>query len=321
VTTTALNTRVDPVSLRLFVAVCDLGTIAAAAERENIVASAISKRIAEMEHWVGTPLLHRGQRGVQPTAAGTALLRHARQILRGMRDLQAELAGYSDGMRGHVSLLVNMSSMAEFVPDEVQSFSRCYPEIAISLEERRSAAVVRGVMEGAADIGISRAFVETEGLQTFPYHYDHFAVAMDPTHPLANHTALWFSQTLRYDRIGLNCEPQQGASMQALLQKTALSLGADHVCRIQVASYYAALRLLRGSQAVAILPIEAARHHASELGLKVVPLSDDWAQQQFVICVHSADTLSMPARKLLAHLLERGPVAHADARQLCRLEK
>lgn len=318
-TTTALNTRVDPVSLRLFVAVCDLGTIAAAAERENIVASAISKRIAEMEHWVGTPLLHRGQRGVQPTAAGTALLRHARQILRGMRELQAELAGYSDGMRGHVRLLVNMSAMAEFVPDEVQSFSRRYPEIDISLEERRSAAVVRAIREGSADIGISRAFVDAEGLQTFPYHYDHFAVAMDPLHPLAAYAELWFAQTLPYNRIGLNCEPHNGASMQDLLQRVAQSLGSDHVCRIQVASYYAALRLLRGSMAIGILPIEAARHHASELGLIVLPLSDDWAQQQFRICVHSAETLSMASRKLLSHLLDRGPVTKVPA-QLCPLE-
>lgn len=319
--TTGLNGRVDPVSLRLFVTVCDQGTIAAAAERECITASAISKRVAEMEYWVGTPLLHRGQRGVQPTAAGIALLRHARQILRSMRELQAELSDYSDGLRGHVRLLVNMSSMAEFVPEEIQAFAKANPDIAISLEERRSADVVRGIEDGAADIGISRAFMETQGLETFPYRYDHFAVAMDPGHPLAQFPELWFEQTLQYDRIGLTSDPQQGDSMQVLMQKKAAAQGCDPSCRIQVASYYAALRLLRGSHAVSILPIEAARNHARELGVHLVPLSDAWAQQQFVICVRSAETLSLPARKLLAHLLERTSNSPAERQVSCLLEK
>ena len=47
----------DPVTLRLFVAVCEEGSIARAAEREAIVPSAISKRIAAIEHAVGVSLL------------------------------------------------------------------------------------------------------------------------------------------------------------------------------------------------------------------------------------------------------------------------
>lgn len=318
---TGLNGRVDPVSLRLFVTVCDLGTIAAAAERECITASAISKRVAEMEYWVGTPLLHRGQRGVQPTAAGIALLRHARQILRSMRELQAELSDYSDGLRGHVRLLVNMSSMAEFVPEEIQAFVQTNPEIAISLEERRSADVVRGIEDGAADIGISRAFLDLQGLESFPYRQDHFAVAMDPGHPLARLPALCFEQTLAYDRIGLTSDAQQGDSMQALMQKKAAAMGCDPTYRIQVASYYAALRLLRGSRAVSILPIEAASNHSRDLGVRLIPLSDDWAQQQFVICVRSAETLSLPARKLLTHLLDRTSATQTEQQVNCLLEK
>lgn len=318
---TGLNGRVDPVSLRLFVSVCDQGTIAAAAEHECIAASAISKRVAEMEYWVGTPLLHRGQRGVQPTAAGLALLRHARQILRSMRMLQTELSEYSDGLRGQVRLLVNISSMAEFVPEEVQSFVQTHPDIAISLEECRSADVVRGIEDSTAEIGISRSFMNMQGLEAFPYRYDHFGVAMDPGHPLARFPALWFEQTLQYDRIGLTCVARQGASMQALMQKMAAALGCDPTYRFRVTSYFTALRLLKESQAVSILPMEVARNHARELGVRLVPLSDAWAQQQFVICVRSAENLSPPARKLLTHLLDRTPFSHAGRRASCPIEK
>ena len=44
---------IDPLSLKLFVTIVENGTIAGAAEREHIAASAVSKRISELERKVG----------------------------------------------------------------------------------------------------------------------------------------------------------------------------------------------------------------------------------------------------------------------------
>ena len=60
----------DLQTLRLFAAVCDQRSIARVAEQESIVGSAISKRLAQLEDTVGTPLLLRKRRGVVPTPAG-----------------------------------------------------------------------------------------------------------------------------------------------------------------------------------------------------------------------------------------------------------
>ena len=49
--------RLDLTSLQLFVAVCELGSIGKAAEREFIAASAVSKRLADLENAVDTQLL------------------------------------------------------------------------------------------------------------------------------------------------------------------------------------------------------------------------------------------------------------------------
>ena len=71
----------DLTTLRLFVSVCETGNIARAGEKASIVGSAISKRLAQLEDTVGTPLLVRKRHGVQPTAAGQTLLEHARTML------------------------------------------------------------------------------------------------------------------------------------------------------------------------------------------------------------------------------------------------
>jgi DNA-binding transcriptional LysR family regulator len=68
----------DLTSLRYFVAACETGNITRAAELENIVASAVSKRLTQLEHDLGVPLLQRQRRGVGPTPAGEMLLEHSR---------------------------------------------------------------------------------------------------------------------------------------------------------------------------------------------------------------------------------------------------
>ena len=71
----------DLTSLRLFVTVCDTGNMSRAAEKANMVASAVSKRLAQLEATVGASLLTRRKHGVVPTAAGETLLEHARSML------------------------------------------------------------------------------------------------------------------------------------------------------------------------------------------------------------------------------------------------
>src|SRR5664279_388667 len=73
--------RIDLTSLQLFVATCELGSIGKAAEREFIAASAVSKRLSDLELTLDTPLLYRHTRGVDLTPAGESLLHHARSVL------------------------------------------------------------------------------------------------------------------------------------------------------------------------------------------------------------------------------------------------
>ena len=55
--------RFDIESLRIFVAVVEEGSIAAASGRMHLVASAVSKRVSDLEAEAGTPLLYRHSRG------------------------------------------------------------------------------------------------------------------------------------------------------------------------------------------------------------------------------------------------------------------
>lgn len=297
--------HIDPVSLRLFIAVCEEGTIARASEREFMAPSAVSKRIADIEAMVGTPMLLRSKRGVVPTPAGQALLRHARQLMRNMEKLQGELSEYADGARGHVRILANISAIMEFLPEELSEFLADNAHIQVDIEERFSPDVVRGVLEGNADLGICRKSMAVGDLEFIPYRTDRLAVVVNAGHPLAGRSSLAFRETLDYDHLGLSAF----ATLNTYMQRTAAQEGRELQFRTHVSTFDAAYRLVQFGLALGVFPLEAVERYAQLFDLKLIPLEDDWAQGEFVICVRDVEALSLSARRLLNHLLARVPAA------------
>ncbi|MFY9510653.1 MAG: LysR family transcriptional regulator, partial [Rubrivivax sp.] len=209
--------ELDPVTLRLFVAVCEERNIARAAAREALVASAVSKRIAAIEAQVGAALLVRGRRGIEPTAAGEVLLRQARELLGAMQRMQAELSEFATGVQGSVRLVASVSALAEQLPDDIAAFLARHQAVRVSLDERLSTEIVRSVREGSADLGVLWDIADLAGLHTLPYRSDHLCVVLHAAHPLAGRKRLRFAETLEHASIGV----APGGMMEAMLRRQA----------------------------------------------------------------------------------------------------
>lgn len=290
----------DPVTLRLFVAVCEERNIARAAEREALVASAVSKRIAAVEAQIGAPLLVRGRRGIEPTAAGAALLRQAREVLGTMARMHAELSDFATGAQGSVRILAAPSVLAEDLADDIGAFLKRYPKVRVSLDERVSPEIVKAVREGSADLGVLWDLSDLSGLQTLPYRRDRLCLATPLDHPLAARKRIAFAEALPHVTVAV----APGGMMDQLLHREAARLGATLVSRIQVSSMDAAARIVAAGLGPAILPRQAVAQYASAAGMALVALSDAWAQRRFVVCLR-ADGSASAATRLLADALQQ----------------
>lgn len=289
----------DPVTLRLFVAVCEERNIARAAERESIVASAVSKRIGAIEKAIGSPLLVRARRGIEPTAAGEALLRQARDILGVMERMQAELSEFSTGVHGSVRVAASVSVLAERLPDDIASFLARYQDVRVSLDERVSQDIVRHVREGTADLGVLWNVADLRGLHSVEYRSDRLCVAVNASHPLARKHRVNFRETLRHASIGVT----PGGMMETMLRRQAALAGQTLNSRIQVSSLDAACRIVAAGLGLAILPVEATEPHAA--ALRLLPLAEPWAHRRFVICSRPDGLLSATTRLLVDHLRQQ----------------
>jgi DNA-binding transcriptional LysR family regulator len=290
----------DLTTLRLFVAVCATGNMARAGEQENIVASAISKRLSQLEDTVGTKLLERRRHGVAPTTAGETLLEHARAMLASADRISRDMASYGSGIKGLVRVLATVSSIAESLPDDVAGFLRepKNRDIRVDIEERSSRDVIRGLREGSASVGICWDAADLEGLQRIPYGTDHLAVIAYPGHPLAGLKTVHFEETLEFDHVGLPA----WTAVHSMLGRVAAMSGTVLSYRSVVTTFEAALRVVRAELGISVVPQEIAQTFASSLGLKIVPLEDDWARRTFAICFRDLASLSPAGRLLVDHL-------------------
>lgn len=282
----------------MFVAVCEERNIARAAEREAIVASAISKRMAALEEDAGVGLLKRGRRGIEPTPAGEAMLRQAREVLGLMERMRGELSEFASGAHGSVRVLASLSVLSESLPDDIGSFLAKHRTVRVSLEERVSSEIVRGVREGIADIGVCWDAGDLSGLATLRYRSDHLSVVVPASHALARRKRLAFVDTLDYEQV----EILAGSIVQYTLRRAAALADKTIRHRIQVTTLDAACRNVAAGLGIAIVPAEACDAQARALGLALVPLTDAWAERRFVVSYRSRESLTAAAR-LLADFL------------------
>lgn len=284
--------------LELFVAAAEAGSIARAAERCHTVASAASKRLSDLEESFGIPLLVRGARGVELTAAGHALLVRARGLLHQATQIEVELSKYASGARGHVKVFANISAIVEFLPAALASFSQRHAEISVQLEEHVSAEIAQAVADNTADFGIVSELPAIDGLLTIPFRKDELVIVAPPEHPLTRQGKAEFKELLDLPLIGLQAE----SSLHQLLSRAAADHGKRLSVRIHVTSFDAVYAMVAAGLGVGIVPRAATTPYARSLGLGLITLSETWAQRQLFLCVRGSGSLHSAAQLLLDHL-------------------
>ncbi len=299
--------RMDLTSLQLFVAVCELGSIGKAAEREFIAASAVSKRLSDLEATLDTPLLYRHTRGVDLTPAGESLLHHARSVLFSLEKMQGELSEYADGVRGHVRVHASISAIVQFLPEDLGAFIRQHGEVKIDLEEHLSTEVVRAVQEGAADLGICNTGVGTGNLQLIPYRQDRLVLIVPKGHELAAQKQVDFEATLDYDQVGLHAN----SSIYLAMREAAAQAGRTIKLRIHVTGLDAMCRMIHNGLGVGVMPQRAFELMHGVGDLESVALSNDWAARQIQLVARDFSTLPVTARLLVDHLTARATLSAA----------
>lgn len=290
--------RYDLDDLRLFLDIVTEGSITAGARRMHLSLPSASARVRSLEHHAGVALLIRGRRGVRPTPAGTALARHAREVLDRTARLESAVASYARPRTAPLTLLGGGSALHRLVPRALVSFLRAHPDIDVTVSESRTPRTLRLLAAGEADLGV---VVDDEardqGLDTESLGDDSLVVVGQSGGILAGRTALTYSEVAEHPLVGLDV----GSSLRRWIERHLGPHAPAARHRTTVADLGTLVALASAGVGLAVVPRRAL--DPDRQPLDVCELREPWARRHHLLA-WGARSRTSPASTAVEALAE-----------------
>lgn len=265
--------RFDLIDLQLFLHVCDAGSLTGGAARAHLTLASASERVRTMEVRFGAPLFERHSRGVRPTAAGHAMLAHARDVIGACERLEAALAPHR---AAPVRLWANAAACGEHLPGLLEAFLARHPGEAIDVVEAPSGRIASALRAGRCDLGIVADWADLQGLDAAPFREDRLVLVAAAGDPLLGQGAVRLGDLAGRPVVALPA----ASALQQHLDDQARELGVNLAIRVRAPGFEAACRMAAAGVGVAIVPEAAARR----CGAGSAPLDHPWALRSLALC-------------------------------------
>ena len=120
--------------LRYVDEVARAGSIRKAAEQLHVTASAVNRRIMDLEEELGAPLFERRARGVRLTAAGELFVRYIREQTGDVDRMKSQIEDLKGMRRGTVRIACSQALALDFLPREIAAYRTKFPLVAFEVK-------------------------------------------------------------------------------------------------------------------------------------------------------------------------------------------
>ncbi|MGP3931198.1 LysR family transcriptional regulator [Nonomuraea sp. KM88] len=271
--------------LRVFVAVCQAGSLSAVARDLSRTQSAVSQHVKRLERETGVSLLERRPRGVVPTQAGRILCDAAAGGIAGLDLALRHLGDLVNGTNGSVRITTGGTTVRHFMAGAIVSFRRRYPKVSLEFQtETSSRRCFDALLSSDLDlawitIGGPVRGVEQRAVLDLPWM---LAARLDD--PLATRSCIDVADLTGIRFIRLPPDSASGAQLDTAFAKLGVNVGSD----TSVADWDTALLLAElglGHAVVPALPNLLASGDRTALRLIPIsalqPLSVGWAVRRW----------------------------------------
>ncbi|MGW6398475.1 LysR family transcriptional regulator [Streptomyces sp. NPDC055134] len=176
--------------LHILRAVADHRTVTAAAAALYLTPSAVSQQLSALEQETGHRLVERGAKGVRLTPAGEILLTHTNAVLAQLERAEAELAAYSSGAAGTVTVAAFATGIGLVVAPALTRLARTAPGIRIRVQDAEGDASLPMVLDRQVDVAVAVEYRGAPGaddarLTRVPLYAEPFDAVLPAAHRLA----------------------------------------------------------------------------------------------------------------------------------------
>ncbi|MEJ2061371.1 MAG: LysR family transcriptional regulator [Gammaproteobacteria bacterium] len=121
------------VAMAAFAQVVEAGSFTAAARDLGLSTPVVSKRIGELEHELGTRLLHRTTRKLSLTEAGSVFYQHCARLVEEAKTAEEAVARLNEAPRGLLRITAPVTFGSNQVAPAIPAFLARYPEVSLEM--------------------------------------------------------------------------------------------------------------------------------------------------------------------------------------------
>lgn len=138
--------------LETFLLIADTGSMSEAARRLDVTPAAVAQQVRVLERELGTRLLARTGRTVQPTEAGLRLVERSRPLMRDLSGLKA--AVNEEQATGELRIGAINSALHSLLPQTLAGFVKGQPQVRIFIKSGHSNELYDAVRVGEIDAAV-----------------------------------------------------------------------------------------------------------------------------------------------------------------------
>jgi LysR family carnitine catabolism transcriptional activator len=281
--------------LRAFAMVARERSFTRASERLHVTQSTLTTSVKILESEIGMRLLDRSTRSMVLTSQGMSFLPVAERLLRDLHESLDELRMTVNRQRGSVVIAAAASFINYVLAPAVAQVASTYPGISVRLSEETTEGVVRLVLTGEADFGVTTLFQEVPTLDTALLLSDVYGAVYGGRHALHDVASpLPWSRLARHIMVGLH----RSNGIRALIDLQPKIASRYKNPAYEVGSMSSLQPLLAQGFGYAALPALAAKPLLAD-GLRFKPLNQPILRRRLYVVKKKGRTLSPSAIALL----------------------
>ena len=181
--------RIDTLGVQAFIAIADHASFSRA-DSLHVTQTALSRRVQNLEAFLGVKLIERTTRSVTLTRIGRDFLPQARRLLTDLASALVEIRESGKALRGDVTIACVPTVGVHYLPGIVREYARRYPTNRVRILDHSSSGVAAAVLRREAEFGINMQAPGHPELASIPLLQDRLVLVCRDDHPLARRRSL-----------------------------------------------------------------------------------------------------------------------------------
>lgn len=206
---------------RIFLTVCEAGTMTRAAEIVYMTQPSVSQVIAELEKEYGVRLFERLNHRLYLTAAGEHLRSYANHIVNLSEQVRKELADIS--AQGSIRIGASLTIGAHLLPGIISAYRQELPDVEIFTQVDNTSVIEKLILDDRIDLGLVEGPIYSPHIREEMLCEDDLVIICGPGHPL------WGEGVIEINRLAGKSFiiREQGSGTRDIFERVMTQAGAN----------------------------------------------------------------------------------------------